>query len=111
MLSFKQFLKLDWRKIVIMFIFFIFFIYLEINCSARYVVALIDSYEGSSRKGSWEYPCGSLSKTMLSLESIYVYLGITLYNPIVLFLHLLVSYLLSCFIVWIYNNFRKVKKK
>lgn len=87
-MTFKQFLKPDWRKIAItaiMFIFFVFFLTYSI-------------YSGGVGF-SFGFPIHT-SRNPSILEQIYISI-----------IDLVFWYLLSCLIIWIYDKFRKKKVK
>jgi len=121
----KEFLKPDWRKIAIFVsvIVFSFIIqYLEstdLNCE----MILPAGYE---RCDGWIYHYPRFLDTFVEFsyslwmpsELIYLIfyetsLGKLMWQNIIIFSipSLIFWYLLSCFIVWIYVKFRKVKKK
>jgi len=98
-MNFKQFLKPDWRKIVIFIIIFIFFsfapIWITIHCY------------------TWECGPGPTTSSFFnSLESMAnkEFFDFGYFNPwiSIFFGSIAISYLLSCLIAWIYD---KVKKK
>ena len=96
-MNWKQFLKPEWRKIVLFVIIFILLFYSETVCRPIYFKTTTrHDFTGTSESSEgWKYPCGFLSQ-------------ITIDTTTYLFLSLLISYLLSCLIVWVYG---KVKKK
>ena len=93
----KQFLKSDWRKIVITIVFFIISIF-----TAYLYVKL--SYP------SWLM---NLDKVLL-FPSFFILEILNLRNTpngVLYFFNFIFWYLFSCLIIWIYDKFRKVKKK
>jgi len=96
-MNIKKFLKPNWRKIVLFIIIFVLLFYSEIICKPMYVKTTAHyDFTGTSKSSEgWLYPCGFLSQIVKD--------SITY-----LLLSLLISYFLSCLIVWIYD---KVKKK
>jgi len=103
-MNLKQFLKPDWRKIVIFVLFFIFIFSLEFICLPK-----LEYKMGRIVEVELYYPCGFLSQIIDYEMYFYVLRGESwLFNYFHLFLDLIISYLISCLIVWIYD---KVKKK
>jgi hypothetical protein len=86
-MNLKQFLNPDRRKIVVFIIFFIGFILFS------HIFTSVSTATDTTTGGYANY------------SSI-----LTLAPHFILYLFLF-SYLLSCLIVWIYDNFKKVKKK
>jgi hypothetical protein len=104
MMNIKQFLKPDWRKIVIFVIIFsllpVFPYYnIQLQCFAGPCPPIV------------EY------KSLIELQSLgtnyfndlgRVFLNVP-YHLIILILGLLISYLISCLIIWIYYKAKKKK--
>ena len=87
-MNLKEFLKPDWRKIVITFI-----------------LSFIGIYTLWIPGWHHEEPTRSI---IVFLSLIFGFPYITSYYHILIIIY---NYLLSCFIVWIYDRFRKGKKK
>ncbi len=104
-MKFKQFLKLGWKKIALTIIlipltFFVFIFLKEFYCG--WLICQPSPCSGDLYSIPWECGC-----PICSLEQpINLYFQTLLIAFYVSFL--LLSYLLSCLIVWIYD---KVKKK
>ena len=96
---FKQFLKPDWRKIVIFIILLIFFNPLSFTLNCFRVKCAANQ---SCRSGCY-VTIGIFYKTPYLIEWNYLapYRNLAIISP-------LIDYFFSCFIVWIYD---KVKKK
>jgi len=95
----KQFLKPDWRKIVIFVIIFVIFSFMPI-----WTTIWCNDWECS--------PGPTTSSFFDSLESMKIkeFFDFGYFTPwiSIFFICLITNYLLSCLIIWIYN---KVKKK
>jgi len=102
-MSLKQFLKLDWRKIILFIVFSISFVYLYIYCAVNYCE--------SSLIWALAYPITLIYPLILALESINLFLFMVVNYFITVFISFLYWYVLSCLIVWIYDKFRKGRKK
>lgn len=99
-MDWKHFLKPGWRKIVIftIFLFYILNRILSVNYCPTNAIPWCDI----SYTMPWENPCsGHCAKPDL-LTSIII----EIYYP----LFTIVSYIISCLIVWIYDKFRKKQK-
>jgi len=93
----KQFLKPDWRKIVVFAIIFIITYILVYDCGDILSSALCEAR-------GFPMTCWSrhtVSKMPPRMEDVISYFG--------LITDLIIWYLLSCLIVWIYDKFRKRK--
>ena len=117
MIKVKQFLKPDWRKIlvtIIIFILFFFFWYYFFNwlpsvpewfgcCNSieegKKISEICEDMPGCCTIENFEEKCNSIFNSRK--ERIF-------YNNMILFIFFILSYLISCFIIWIYD---KVKKK
>jgi len=94
-MNWKEFLKPDWRKIVLMFIFVMLTSIIK-NLGILVRTEIIDYYG---------FPFPFYGKAGL-FEPPQPYR--TFFDPIALIGNIIILYLLSCLIVWIY---KKVKKK
>jgi len=100
-MNLKQFLKPDWRKIVIFVIIFILLFFIPLFPKFSILPT----------------PVGVEGGTYIDWKSLYSELSVgygTLadrinYIKIPIIINCFVSYLLSCFIVWIYDKVRKKK--
>ncbi len=95
-MNWKEFFKPDWRKIVLFIVLFIFGIIISIfsnSCLGCYNVS-VGLPLGFYEQIFW--PRGMEKTNFLMLN---------------LVIDIVFCYLFSCLIVWIYDNFRKVKKK
>jgi len=99
-MNFKQFLNPDWRKIVIFIIFLLL----------TFILVF----------GSFALPPSKRGEEYYIVLFLYYFLAfpieLTAYSDPVLgllgfIINIFYLYLLSCFIVWIYDKFRKVNKK
>ena len=94
-MNWKKFLKPDWRKIVIFVILMIIPIPIPLYASCKCFPA----------------PCNCPTELMFYPIIIMILLGaISISSLLLLLVDMIVSYLLSCLIVWIYDKI-KVKKK
>jgi len=101
-MNLKQFLKSDWRKIVV----FAILIILEFICLPMPNIIFTDP--PTTDYSQWQ--CISLLSIFPLLFSPYEGFDTTLMRIIIIFVSFLITYLLSCLIVWIYDKFRKKKK-
>jgi len=85
-MNWKQFLKPDWRKVVIFIIFLIIFLPFKSGISI----------------GELYWPAIGLPLPIYA-ENYFIYFG--------LIFDLIFWYIVSLFIVWVYDKFKKVKKK
>ena len=86
----KQFLKPDWRKIVI------------------FAILLFITYIGLYSVGLGTF---SFSQLIFFIIIPFAFFNLPFSFPVFLLFWFVYQYLLSCLIVWIYDKFRKVKKK
>ena len=98
-MNWKQFLKPDWKKIVIFVVFFILMYIWAYNCGDIRSSALCEA------RGFpliyWNYH--TISKMPPKTETNLFYFE--------LIVDLIIWYLLSCLIAWIYDKLKKPKKK
>lgn len=109
-MSFKQFLKLDWRKIVV----FVIILFLEFQLFMiifRYPPELpIQAFccKDFEETGTMSDHCKEIN---LTAEDCLKYENIrkteAFYNLLVLIFDIVIVYIISCFIVWIYDKLRK----
>ena len=114
-MNWKQFLKPDWKKIII-FLVLICYFYFMLNSPSTYCVGagippkiVCSSNIEMIRQSTFSFFEYSQHPSYfdLTLEkqktyNLIINLGLLVLLP-------LVSYILSCLIVWIYDNFRKKK--
>ncbi len=100
-MTLKQFLKPDWRKIVIFVILFLFWLFIILFTSCFHPrITCEEGYE--SYYETLIIVCSSrcISENLIILYRIRDFtLGI--------FVYFILPYLISCLIVWIYDKFRK----
>ena len=101
-MTLKQFLRLDWRKIVVFVVIFIIFSFLPIWIT-------IHCY-------TWECGPGPTTSSFFgSVESMNnkEFFDYGYFTPWIgiFFGSVILGYLLSCLIVWLYDKFRKKKMK
>jgi len=104
-MSIKQFLKPDWRKIVVfVLLVVIFFQYFPLPSWSlcEEIICPDNKYYYVSWEYGTCYKCGTISWSEQLLSDYYY--------PI-MFAGFMINYLLSCFIVWIYDKLRKGRKK
>jgi hypothetical protein len=103
-MNWKQFLKPNWRKSVLFIIIAIlgsFFILYGMNFSGRLGLSVFDLY--------------SILFVILNLFLLIIPILSPFFNIFAIFIGLILNffywYFLACLIVWIYDKFRKPKKK
>jgi hypothetical protein len=105
-MNWKEFLKPDWRKIALTIIIFLFFIgYWVYN----FFVGIFGWCEPCNHEYYLPWESGACGHC--GYPDLLTYILIEIYWPLAIIIALFISYLLSCLIVWIYDKFRKVKKK
>ena len=99
MKTLKQFLKPDWRKIVILVVLFI------ISVPTPSMFNLFSNFETRYAVYAFGVPFGFfyISPVVELAPEIY-------FDFIGLFGNIIIWYVLSCLIVWIYDKFREKKK-
>jgi len=106
-MNIKQFLKPEWRKIVIFFVLFFFMALLALYMS--WPGPFVSCEEGYERYDE------NIILLMLSSVKCMPSNSIIFYEArdfiLNLFAIFILPYLIACSIVWICNKFRKVKKK
>jgi len=111
-MNFKQFLKPEIKKVILAFLIFLVMPLPVLRTAVLGMCPLNSSSEGSCGGDGYYYewnfiPFGVI--TVLTIPS--VNLEMIVYNYMFNFLFLaIISYLLSCLIIWIYDKI-KVKKK
>ena len=98
-MTIKQFLKPDWRKIVIFAILTALSLYLYFYCVVNYCE--------SSLIWALVYPITLIYPLILALGEINLFLFIVVNDFITVFISFLYWYVLSCLIVWIYDKLMK----
>ncbi|OGI12694.1 hypothetical protein A3K64_03930 [Candidatus Micrarchaeota archaeon RBG_16_36_9] len=99
-MTFKQFLKPDWRKIVIFVIFLIVSLFFAFYTDISDNISDIFSPLLFVLIFPWYLFLGLIS--FISLSSVYLFF--ISFIPVIIY-----QYLLSCLIVWIYDKLRKRK--
>jgi hypothetical protein len=105
-MTIKQFLKPDWRKIVIFLILLLGLTYLINYISKLYYDIYISPYVGVALYNIIPilgYPSFYFEECHFESGCVYQF------DSLNLLLNFVVWYLLSCLIVWIYDKFRKRK--
>ena len=100
-MTLKQFLKPDWRKIVVLIILTIIsstVTYNELNC--------MTFGGGCTKSHGFPFAFYSIHYSVASPDAQPSYY----LNYVSIIPNIIIWYLLSCFIVWIYDKFRKKKK-
>lgn len=102
-MNLKQFLKPDWRKNVIFIIIFFSLIFAPILPTSAALPTPVGVKGGyvtvpGSIYSEMSYGYGTLNKRIIYIEV-----------PIII--SLIISYLLSCFFVWLYDRFKSIKIK
>lgn len=96
-MNFKQFLKPDWRKIVIFFILMILSIFSFFHMTlVSLPFAVVPSL--------WDVLASVLAPSLVVIYGFYFP-----YSVLIILITIIYWYLLSCFIVWIYNRIKKKK--
>jgi hypothetical protein len=105
-MTLKQFLKPDWRKIVVFLILFGFFSSFIGN---TYMFALCDP---CGCPNSWGYPLSFYNEQKIGADMKTFNCGETmpLYNYSSLIIDIVIWYFLSCLIIWIYDKVRGRKR-
>jgi hypothetical protein len=93
MTTLKQFLKPDWRKIVV---FVVLFVMLFLSFDGKYPIDYMYVAMGGCKEENGKMQCIGLG---YGYNWAYFILDI--------FIWTIISYILSCLIVWIYDKFRK----
>jgi len=121
-MTLKQFLKPDWRKIILTLIIFLIVLYFITSPLMGKPPCMIPKCSGTNidRSELPQYVCGICDVNVKQSDHL---IGIIIYliSPSLLtynlgnfdffIIELIYYYLLSCFMVWLYDKFRKKKMK
>ena len=122
-MTLKQFLKPDWRKIVLMIIILLiapipnFSYYVFPNSNGSRICNITMRFPNGTEINTTGpcplstplvYPAPNLIFLLFSPPNL---ISNAIENPLTFIIFVIISYLLSCFLAWLYDRFKNIKTK